>query len=73
MELEKIREIISDKMDIDPAEVTEESSFEDMHLDSLDLVEVIMDIEEAFDITVDTTIEPKNVGDLIDYIKEAQK
>ena len=72
MELEKIREIIADKMDIDPSEVTEESSFEDMHLDSLDLVEVIMDIEEAFDISIDTSAEPQNVGDLIEYIRENQ-
>jgi len=69
MELEKIKEIISDKMDIDPSEITEESSFEDMHLDSLDLVEIIMDIEEAFDITIDTENEPHTVGELIDFIK----
>ena len=69
MELEKIKEIISDKMDIDPSEITEESSFEDMHLDSLDLVEIIMDIEEAFDITIDTENEPRTVGELINFIK----
>ena len=58
MEFEKIRDI------------TEESSFESMQIDSLDMVEIVMDLEEAFDISIETNEGLKTVGDLVNYIKE---
>lgn len=69
MELEKIRAIIAEKMDIDPSEITEDSSFEDMEIDSLDMVEIVMDIEEAFDISIDAGEELHTVGDLVELIR----
>jgi len=69
MELEKIRAIIAEKMDIDPTEITEDSSFEDMEIDSLDMVEIVMDIEEAFDISIDAGEELHTVGDLVELIR----
>ena len=69
MEFEKIRDIIAEKMDMDPADITMESSFEDMEIDSLDMVEIVMDIEEAFDISIETGDGLKTVADLVDYIK----
>ena len=69
MEFEKIRDIIAEKMDMDPADITMESSFEDMEIDSLDMVEIVMDIEEAFDISIETGDGLKPVADLVDYIK----
>lgn len=70
MEFEKIRDIIAEKMDIDASEITEESSFESMEIDSLDMVEIVMDIEEAFDISIETNEGLKTVGDLVAYIKD---
>ncbi len=70
MEFEKIRDIIAEKMDLDPSEITEESSFESMQIDSLDMVEIVMDLEEAFDISIETNEGLKTVGDLVNYIKE---
>ena len=69
MELEKIRDNIAEKMALDPADITMESSFEDMEIDSLDMVEIVMDIEEAFDISIETGDGLKTVADLVDYIK----
>ena len=69
MEFEKIRDIIAEKMDMDPADITMESSFEDMEIDSLDMVEIVMDIEEAFDISIEMGDGLKTVADLVDYIK----
>jgi len=69
MEFEKIRDIIAEKMDIDASEITETSSFEDMQIDSLDMVEIVMDIEEEFDISIETGDGLKTVADLVDYIK----
>ncbi|MBB06178.1 acyl carrier protein [Pseudooceanicola sp.] len=48
----KVIEIIADQAMIDPADVTMESSLEDLGIDSLGLVESIFAIEEAFDIQV---------------------
>lgn len=70
MELEKIKEIIAAKMDIDVSGITEETTFESLHVDSLDMVEIVMDIEEAFDISIETGDNLKTVGDLVSYIKD---
>lgn len=72
MEFEKVRNMIAEKMDMDPEEITEDTSFEDMEIDSLDLVEIIMDLEEEFDISIETDEEIKNVGELVDYIIKAK-
>ena len=69
MEFEKIKNMIAEKMDMDPEEITEDTSFEDMQIDSLDLVEIIMDLEDEFDISIETEEEIKTVGALVDYIK----
>lgn len=72
MELEKIKEIIAEKMDIDTDEITEESSFESLEIDSLDMVEIVMDLEEAFDISIETNENLKTIGDLVEYIRNAK-
>lgn len=72
MELEKIIEIISDKMDIAKDEITSETTFESLKVDSLDMVEIIMDMEEAFDVSIEASPDLKTVGDLVDYIKAAK-
>lgn len=53
MELEKIRQIVAEILNIDPETVTADSTFiEDLGADSLDIFQVIMGIEEEFDIEV---------------------
>ena len=70
MVFEKVRDIIVDQLNVDADEVVMEASFIDTFgADSLDLVEIIMDIEETFDITIDTENEPHTVGELIAFIK----
>ncbi|MBR0436502.1 MAG: acyl carrier protein, partial [Clostridia bacterium] len=50
MEFEKICEIIAKQLDIDPKSITMESNLvEDLHADSLDIVELVMDMEQEFD------------------------
>ncbi|MEM1100817.1 MAG: phosphopantetheine-binding protein [Pseudomonadota bacterium] len=48
----KVKEIIAEQAMLEPADVTDESTLEDLGLDSLGLVECIFGIEEAFDIQV---------------------
>ena len=67
---EKIAGIISDKMDIDVDEITMDSSFESLKIDSLDMVEIVMDIEEEFDVSVEDAENLKSVADLVKYIED---
>jgi len=67
---EKIAEIISDKMDIDVDDITMDSTFESLKIDSLDMVEIVMDIEEEFEVSVEDAENLKSVADLVKYIED---
>ncbi len=55
MEFEKIQEIIADVLSVDVEEITPETTFvDDLGADSLDVFQIIMGIEEEFDIVIDT-------------------
>lgn len=73
---EKVVEIIVDKLGVDAAEVKEEASFtNDLGADSLDTVELIMELEKQFDVTIPDTDAEKiqTVGDAVAYIENAGK
>ena len=73
--LEKLQEIIADKLGIEANEIKPESKFsEDLGADSLDLLEVVMGLEEAFDISIDNEDldQIKTVQDAMDYIVKKQ-
>ncbi len=68
---EKVKEIIMEQLSIsDPDVVTPETTLEDLGADSLDMVEVIMALEDEFDVQIrDEDLESlKCVADLVDYI-----
>ena len=68
---ERVTAIIVDKLDVRPSEVTMEAYFtKDLGADSLDYVELIMDFETAFDITISDEEAEKisKVGDAYNYI-----
>ncbi len=70
---EKVKAIIIDQLSISDADmVTMDTTLEDLGADSLDLVEVIMAIEDEFDVQIkDEDLESlKSVGDLINYINK---
>lgn len=75
MILEKLQGIVADKLGINAEEVALETNFkEDLGVDSLDLFEIVMAIEEGFDVTIDNEDVEKiqTVGDAVNYIKEKQ-
>lgn len=67
---DKVKEIISEQLDIDIDNIIMDSTFEEMDADSLDLVELVMALEEEFDIEItDEEIEGiKTVGDVVNHI-----
>jgi acyl carrier protein len=73
---EKVKQIIVEQLQVDEAEVTPAASFqEDLGADSLDVVELVMQFEEAFDLEIpDEDAEKiKTVKDAIDYIEKNAK
>ena len=76
MEFEKIREIVCEHLDKDVSEVTLETNFtEDLGADSLDLYQIISELEEAFDAEFEAADAEKiaTVGDAVEYIKSLRK
>ncbi|NLO09390.1 MAG: acyl carrier protein [Clostridiales bacterium] len=74
MEFEKLQKIISEVLNVDADEITMETTFvDDLGADSLDLFQIIMGIEEEFDIEI-ANEEAENiltVGDAVEQIKNA--
>ncbi len=71
MEFEKIREIIAEQFGVDEDSVTEDTAFKDLG-DSMDLIELIMALEEEFDLEIEDeeTDKIKTVGDACEYIRQ---
>ncbi len=75
MVFEKIRAILSEQLDIEEDEITMESNIaEDLRADSLDVVDLIMAIEDEFEVEIpDEEIKNvKTVGDVVNYISDNQ-
>ncbi|WP_373484162.1 acyl carrier protein [Acetobacterium sp.] len=71
MVLEKVVEILRNYKDEQDLEVTMDSTFEELELDSLDTVELVMEIEEAFDTSIEMDGEIKTIGDVVTLIEKA--
>ena len=70
---EKVKGIIVEQLGVTEAAVTAEASFiDDLGADSLDIVELVMALEEEFDMEIPDTDAEKvvTVGDVVDYIKD---
>lgn len=74
MEFEKLQEIIADVLNVQKEEIRPETTFvDDLGADSLDIFQIIMGIEEEFDIEIDNEEAEKivTVQDAVDQIKKA--
>ena len=73
MTIDKIKTIIADHSGEDEANITAETTFEELGVDSLTTVEVLMDIEDEFGVALEAAQVGKTVGDLVRAIEEVQK
>lgn len=74
MEFEKLQAIIAEVLNLDVNEITMESTFvEDLGADSLDVFQIIMSLEEEFDVEIPTDAAENivTVGDAVEQIKNA--
>ncbi len=70
---EKMKEMIADQLDIDAAEIKMESNFkEDLEADSLDLFELVMALEDEYEVEIpsEDLESMATVGDIVNYLKE---
>ena len=73
---EKVIDIVSEQMGVDKSEITRETSFvNDLNADSLDTVELVMEFEDEFELSIPDEEAEKiqTVGQAIDYIKDHAK
>ena len=72
MVLEKIKALIAEQLDVDPAVITEETDFmKDLEADSLDAVEIILGVEDEYGIEIPDEVAENftKVGDIVKYIE----
>ena len=67
--LDVLKSILEENLDIDPETVTNESTFESLGVDSLDLLEIITELEDRLDIDFGEPEGLENVGDLVNYLE----
>lgn len=69
--MEKIIEIISDKTDVKPELLDEDTSIDEIGADSIDIVEILMALEEEFHVEIsdEKAKELKNLGELKEYLE----
>lgn len=75
MVFEKLRDIVVDQLDVDADKVTMNASIaDDLGADSLDIVDLVMSLEEEFDMEIpDEAVENiKTIGDIVKYIEDNQ-
>lgn len=69
----KVIEALAARRGGDPNGIKDETPFSELALDSLDVAEIVMDLEDTFNITIDITRVEGTVGDLVRVIEEAAK
>lgn len=69
--LSKVAQALAARTSGNPDDITEQTRFNELALDSLDLAELVMDLEDELNITIDISQVDGTVGDLVRVIREA--
>lgn len=73
--LEQVKEIVADSLGVNVNDLTEETTFESLGADSLDLMDMVMSFEDAFSVEIDTEEIQKlaSIGSVVTYLEELKK
>lgn len=69
MAFEKIKKIISEQLKIDEGNITRETSFEELGVDSLDLFQIIIEIEEEFGVQIEDAESIRTVEEAVNFVE----
>ena len=69
MLFEQIQEVVAEHLDCDKEEITRESTFESLGIDSLDTVEMLMNLEDKLGTEIELDEKVSTVGELCDFIE----
>lgn len=72
MTFDKVAAIVADYKGIEVADIKEDSAFTDLGLDSLDMAELAMNLEDEFGVTIELDASLKTVADIVKLIDEAK-
>ena len=72
MVFEAIAELVAERVEKDVSEITMDSKFQDLCIDSLDTVELLMNLEDKLGIEVELDQKVETVGDLVAFIESKQ-
>ena len=72
MVFEAIAELVAERVEKDVSEITPESSFKELGIDSLDTVELLMNLEDKLGIEIELDQKVETVGDLVAFIESKQ-
>jgi len=70
MLFEEIREVICEQLGIEKDEVKLETTFEELGADSLDLFQIVIELEEKYDIQIEEVEVLKTIKDAVDYVEK---
>lgn len=70
MIFEAVAKLIAEHNDSDPADITPETSFQSLGIDSLDTVELMMNLEDVIDVQIELDRKVETVGELVTFIEE---
>ena len=70
MLFDQIAEVVAEHLDCDKDEITRESTFESLGIDSLDAVELVMELEEKLGIQLDLDRDLENIDELVKFVEE---
>ena len=73
MVFETIAKLIAERNDCDVSEIQRETTFQDLGIDSLDTVEMLMDLEDQLGMEIELDQKVETVGDLVDFIDSKQR
>ena len=70
MIFDTIVELLVDRLECDPSEITMDSTFRDLGIDSLDTVDLLMELEDKLEISIELDEKIDTVGDLVHFVEK---